>query len=191
MLFVVVLSPLAAVCQGLPDKPQSAPASEAKAAQSPQQLENGSRAKTAASDRYWRKVQRLKVGEPIVVSSTYGPELHGRFAGATEDALFCDAPGSPDGVPYSFERASVLTVLAQRSERNFHPFLIASMVGIGVVAGVRTASMADAASGAGAGVASAAVTGLIGAQVADKQSDSPRWVVVYRSRTRQSGGQSR
>ena len=133
MLFVVVLSPLAAVCQGLPDPPapqrstaqtsssssldgvaQSAPLSDKQAATAPL-------ARTPAPDAAWRRIQQLSRGEWIRVNSTLGPPLGCRFAGATDDALFCDPADAPEGTGYRFDRAAVITVEVQRPERNWSP----------------------------------------------------------------------
>ena len=199
MLIVIVLSPLAAVCQALADSPtpqRSLAASDSGTSaavlpQAPSGLSSSTAAlpEPAASQSAqsappvnpgppngaWRKIQRLVHGEPIVVSSTYGPSMACRFAGATEDALFCDAQGAPDGSGYRFERATVISVRAERAKRNYHPFLIGSMIAVGTVVGVRVASNADAGSGAGAGVLAAVMTGGIGALSANPQLLSPGW----------------
>ena len=85
MLFVVVLSPLAAVCQSAstPTASTQAASTQAPALTPP--------------DKEWRKIQKLPQGTFLVVGNTYGPPLACRMAAATDDALFCDAPESPGG----------------------------------------------------------------------------------------------
>jgi hypothetical protein len=181
MLFVVVLSPLAAVCQRLPDEPQPAPAVQATASQTTQQPAAGAPAKPAPPDEEWRKIQRLVNGEYIVVSSTYGPALRCRFSGTTDDALFCDVPGSPEGTGYSFERPSVISVEATRPGRNHHPAWIASIIAGGLVTGLVATRTNDARDAATIGAVGALVVGAIGAPLAFLQPhDGPMVSVVYR-----------
>jgi hypothetical protein len=181
MLFVIVLSPLAAVCQGLPDEPQPAPPTQATVSQSTQQATADAPAKPAPPDAGWRKIQRLAHGEPIVVNSSYGPSLQCRFAGATEDALFCDAPGSPEGTGYSFERAKVISVEAKRPGRNYHPVWIASIIAGGLSVGLVATKSDDAGDAARIGGIGALVVAAIGAPVVLLQSqDRPMVSVVYR-----------
>jgi hypothetical protein len=178
MLFVIVLSPLAAVCQRLPDEPQPA---QATASQTTQPAAASAPEKPAAPNGDWRKIQRLAHGEPIVVNSSYGPSLQCRFAGATEDALFCDAPGSPEGTGYSFERAKVISVEASRPERNYHPVWIASIIAGGLAVGLIATKSNDAGDAARIGGIGALVVGAIGAPIALLQSqDRPMVSVVYR-----------
>jgi hypothetical protein len=203
MLFVVVLSPLAAVCQGLPDSPapqrsasqtsssssldgvpQSAPLSNQQAAAAPA-------AKTAAPDAAapdaappdapWRRIQQLSRGDWIRVNSTLGPPLGCRFAGATDDALFCDPANAPEGTGYRFDRATVITVEVQRPERNWHPAWMASMIAGGLVVGLVASQTNDAGESARLGAIGALVVGAIGAPLAFLPSgDRSMVAVVYR-----------
>jgi hypothetical protein len=193
MLFVVVLSPLAAVCQGLPDPPapqrstaqtsssssldgvaQSAPLSDEQAATAPL-------ARTAAPDAAWRRIQQLSRGEWIRVNSTLGPPLGCRFAGATDDALFCDPADAPEGTGYRFDRAAVITVEMQRPERNWHPAWMASMIAGGLVVGLVATKTNDAGDSARLGAIGALVVGGIGAPLAFLPSgDRSMVAVVYR-----------
>jgi hypothetical protein len=200
MLFVIVLSPLAAVCQKMPDEPvpavqstasESTPQSNATPAShtappaltqqpaAPGQAPNA--AKPAAPDADWRKIQRLVHGELIVVNSTYGPSLQCRFAGATDDVLLCDAPGSPEGTGYSFERAKVVSVEAKRPGRNWHPVWIASIIAGGLVTGLIATRTNDAGDAARIGGIGALVVAAVGAPIVLLQSqDRPMVSVVYR-----------
>lgn len=154
MLFVIVLSPLAAVCQALPDSPQPAPDQGA--------------AKPGIAERTWRHIQQIRYGEPIDVASTYGPPLRCRFSSATEDAIFCDAPNSPDGSGYRFDRAAVTYVeeLAPPPKPNHHPVWLSSMIAGGILVGLAAAEDTDAGHAAALGALGAVIVGGIGAPMA-------------------------
>ncbi len=77
MLFVVVLSPLAAVCQG------------------------------SARKSDWAVVQTQARGEALEVRWTGGPSYYCIFAGATDDALFCGSHPASGGGDYSIARTAV------------------------------------------------------------------------------------
>jgi hypothetical protein len=188
MLFVVVLSPLAAVCQGTPvaspaPTAQSAQTAGASAqagysqpasAQSPQAL--------TPPDKEWRKIQKLPQGTFIVVGNTYGPQLTCRMAAATDDALYCDAPESPGGTGWQFERAAVVSVEATVLKKNHHPGLMAAMIAGGIVVGIAASGNMSAGKAAGAGAIGAVATGAAGVPLALSQPDGD-WVrVVYRPR---------
>jgi hypothetical protein len=198
MLFVVVLSPLAAVCQGAPGQsPAGQPESTGPVEQKPGPMPQGGYSQPALSqdvpltltppDKEWRKIQRLPQGGFIVVGNTYGPALTCRFAAATDDTLFCDAPESPGGTGWQFERASVISVEATVLKKNHHPGLIAAAITGGVLVGLMASGGMDAAHAAGAGAVGAVVTAGIGAPMALSQPDEHWVTVVYRPRvSRQS-----
>jgi hypothetical protein len=175
MLFVIVLSPLAAACQWLPDSPE--PVAQTSASQSTQQP-NAPLAPQAPLGA-WRKIQRLPHGESIVVNSTLGPALECRFAGATDAYLFCDAPGSPDGSGYPFERVNVISVEEMRPERNTHPAWLASIIAGGTIVGFIATRSTDAGHAAEAGAIGALVTAGVGAPLAFMPSDPGGVRVVY------------
>jgi hypothetical protein len=211
MLIVIVLSPLAAACQVLPDSPGpvasfAAGASAADLPQAPAPSGSSSSTtglqETAASQSTlqapppaksgppngdWRKIQRLAHGEQIVVTSTYGPSQACRFAGATDDALFCDAPGAPDGSGYRFERGTVISVQATRPAYNYHPAWIAAVIGGGLTVGIIAAQSNDAGDAAKIGAVGALVVGAIGAPLALLQPHSGG-VAVYRPHALRFGG---
>jgi hypothetical protein len=210
MLFVIVLSPLAAACQALPDSPVPqmlvAQSSPVPSAGQPMAVPSGSSSSAAGIPQTagtqpsqqspppgppngdWRKIQRLIHGEPIVVTSTYGPSQACRFAGATDDALFCDAPGAPDGSGYRFERATVISVQATRPQHNYHPAWIASVIGGGLAVGIIAAQSNDAGDAARIGAVGALVVGAIGAPLALLQPQPDSVAVVYRPRALRFGG---
>ena len=66
----LVLLPVAAWPQALPDNPAPAP-----------------------FDPRWNHIERLSDGQRIVVLTTNGAKVSCRFAGATDTFLFCDQPG--------------------------------------------------------------------------------------------------
>jgi hypothetical protein len=179
MLFVVVLSPLAAVCQKLPDE---------RGAQNPgtaatQDDTRGSSAPVLSPpDKEWRKIQKLPVGIEIVVGSTYGAPLSCRLAAATDDALYCDAPESPAGSGWQFDRAAVISVQATIARRNHHPGLLAAMIGGGMIVGMVATRSTNAGNAVKAGAIGALITGAAGAPLAMSTRDSEWETVVYRPR---------
>ena len=176
MLFVVVLSPLAAVCQM---QPPPAPQSTSTPAQPAPPL--------SPPDKDWRKIQKLPYGVVIDVSSTYGPDLRCRFASATDDALFCNDPGSAPGAGWQFDRARVISVSATIPRKNHHPGWIAATLAGGLVVGLLAARTTSAGGAATAGMIGAGVVGIAGAPLALSQPDEDWITVVYRPRvSRQS-----
>ena len=198
MLFVVALSPLAAVCQKFPDEraaqssgttvpgasagPGTAAARDAARGTSPPVL--------SPPDKEWRKIQKLPVGIAIVVGSTYGAPLSCRLAAATDDALYCDAPESPAGSGWVFDRAAVISVQATIARRNHHPGLLAAMIGGGLIVGVVATRSTNAGNAAKAGAIGALITGAAGAPLAISTPGSEWETVVYRPTvTRVAAGQ--
>ena len=195
MLFVVVLSPLAAVCQKLPDERgalrtgTTVPAESAR----PQTAATQDAARRTSApvpnppdlsppDKEWRKIQKLPVGIEIVVGSTYGAPLSCRLAAATDDALYCDAPESPAGSGWQFDRAAVISVQATISRRNHHPGLLAAMIGGGLIVGAVATRSTSAGNAAKAGAIGALITGAAGVPMAMSTPDSDWVTVVYRPR---------
>jgi hypothetical protein len=198
MLFGVVLSPLAAVCQR---RPVASPAPAAQSAQAA-----GASAQTGYSqpasaqtpqalnppDKEWRKIQKLPPGTFLVVGNTYGPALTCRMAAATDNALFCDAPESPNGTGWQFDRAAVVSVQATVPRKNYHPVWIASMIAGGTLAGLAATHSMSASRAAGTGAIAAVITGGIGAPMVLAQPDEDWVTVVYRPRvSRQATAQQR
>jgi hypothetical protein len=198
MLFVVVLSPLAAVCQG---QPVASPAPAAQSAQTAGASAQAGYSQPASvqtpqaltpPDKEWRKIQKLPQGTYIVVGNTYGPALTCRMAAATDDALFCDAPESPNGTGWQFERAAVISVQATILKKNHHPVWIASMIAGGTLVGLAATHSMSAGRAAGAGAIGAVITGGIGAPMVLAQPDGDWVTVVYRPRvSRQATAQQR
>ncbi|HWE85463.1 MAG TPA: hypothetical protein VG267_10995 [Terracidiphilus sp.] len=180
-LFVLVLSPLAAVCQGLPDGP--APAESSGGTQSTSRPSESVPANPQISDRDWKKIQHIAYGEPIVVASTYGPPLQCRFASSTDAALFCDAAGSPDGTGFRFERATLLYVeLTMPQPRpDHHPAWISSMIAGGILVGLCATATTSDGRAAADGAIGALIVGAIGAPLAymNRDNGSPPGPVVY------------
>ncbi|UWZ83899.1 hypothetical protein [Occallatibacter riparius] len=171
MLFLVVLSPLAAVCQATaPPATQTASTQNAPQALTP-------------PDKEWRKIQKLPRGTYLVVGNTYGPALACRMAAATDDALFCDAAESPGGQGWQFDRATVISVEATVLRKNHHPVWIGATIASGLLIGISAArNHADAGTAAAAGVTAAAVAGVVGAPIALSEPDGEWVTVVYRPR---------
>ncbi len=196
MLFVVVLSPLAAVCQGSPvaspapaaqsARPANAPGAQGDSYSQPPSTQNAPPVLTPP-DKEWRKIQKLPQGTFVVVGNTYGPALACRMAAATDDALFCDAPESSGGQGWQFDRATVISVEATVLRKNHHPGLIAAAVVGGVLVGLAASHGMDAAHAAGAGAIGAVVTAGAGAPIALSQPDGSWETVVYRPRVTRVG----
>jgi hypothetical protein len=184
MLFVVVLSPLAAVCQtqqtpAPQTTPEGAPSQSASApAPSPPD-------KLSPPDKDWRRIQKLPYGVVIDVTSTYGPDLRCRFAAATDDALFCNDPGSAAGTGWQFDRARVISVAATILRKNHHPGWMAATIAGGLVVGLLATRSTSAGGAAAAGALGAAVVGAAGAPLALSQPDENWVTVVYRPRVSQ------
>jgi hypothetical protein len=183
MLFVVVLSPLAAVCQlqqtpaPQSTQPPGAPSQSASAPAQPAPL--------SPPDKDWRKIQKLPYGVVIDVSSSYGPDLRCRFAAATDDALFCNDPGSAAGTGWRFDRARVISVAATVLRKNHHPGWIAATLAGGLVVGLLASRGTSAGGAATAGLIGAGVVGVAGAPLALSQPDEDWVTVVYRPRVSQ------
>jgi hypothetical protein len=171
MLFVVVLSPLAAVCQG------ATPASTGQA-----QAAQAAPPSITPPDGQWRKIERLPVGVAIVVLGTHDVPVHCRFAAATDDALYCDALENPGGTGWQFDRASVVSVEATILKKNWHPGLVAAMIAGGTLVGLAATGGMSAGRAAGAGAIGAVITGAAGAPIALSQPDEHWVTVVYRPR---------
>jgi uncharacterized membrane protein YeaQ/YmgE (transglycosylase-associated protein family) len=154
LLVAIVLLPLFAHPQALPDNPAPAP----------------------APDPAWDRVRNLTHGQPIIVVEDNRPPVHCLFSGATDDYLFCDPAGNPPGVGYRFDRASVISVdldlPAQnrahfdRPERNYHPAWIASILAGGLVVGICATRSMDDGDAARAGAIAALVVAVVGAPLA-------------------------
>lgn len=158
ILIALTFLPAAAGAQAYPDNP---------APQAPSATEPASPA--PLPDAEWRRVQRIVHGQPILVSSTYGPPLHCRFAGATDAYLFCDSPGSPDGSGYRIERATVLAVepeMVRPPRREGHPIYIGCIVGAGFAFGISAARDKSGSDAVGVGVVAASMVALVGAPLA-------------------------
>jgi hypothetical protein len=193
MLFVVVLSPLAAVCQmQQTPAPQSTQPPGAPAAQSRSASPEAAPAQSGSSqaqpaplsppDKEWRKIQKLPVGVAIVVVSSRDVPMHCRFAAATDDALYCDAPESPGGSGWQFDRATVVSVEATILKKNWHPGLVGAMIAGGTLVGLVATHGASAGRAAGIGAIGAVITGAAGAPIAMSQPDEKWETVVYRPR---------
>ena len=157
-LIAMVLAPAAVQAQGLPDDPAPAVAATPQSQPGPNPQ---APPPTSRPDAFWLRVQQIANGEQVTVTSTYGPPLRCRFAGATDDSLFCDPPGSLAGTGYRFERATVLDVKVVRPPRNWHPGFLSAMIGGGILTGLAATHSTDAGNAAKYGAIGALVTGVI------------------------------
>jgi hypothetical protein len=164
ILIALAVAPAICIAQALPPTQELPPA--------PAPVQSTSMSATASprsspySDALWARVQRFASGQEVLVTNTYGPPLHCRFAGATDAYLFCDPPGSPAGTGYQFERGTVLDVRVVRAPHNWHPGLLSAMIGGGLIVGIAATAQTDAGHAAQAGLLGALVTGAIAAPMA-------------------------
>ena len=125
------------------------------------------------SDPSWNRLRTLAIGRPIIVTTTDNRSVHCLFGSVTDTYLFCNPPGNPAGVGFRFDRIDVLSVdfdradatlaQTQRTEHNFHPGWISSMIAGGLVVGIIASQNTDAGKAAQDGLIGAAVVGAIGA----------------------------
>jgi hypothetical protein len=152
ILSTLLLLPLAASAQALPESPTPAP------------------------DPAWLRIENLASGAAIVVRNDNGPPVHCLFSSATDAYLFCNPPGNPPGVGFRFDRASVIAVdldLPQNSaaqfaapRHNYHPVWLSSIIAGGLIVGLVATRTTDAGGAAQAGAIGAAVVAAIGAPLA-------------------------
>ena len=129
-----------------------------------------------APDPTWDRLQTLANSQPIVITTNDSRSIHCLFAGINNDYLFCNPAGNPPGVGYRFDRAEVASVdldrpgaptaRAHRTERNYHPAWIASMIAGGIAVGLVASQRTDAGKATQDGCIGAAIIGLIGAPFA-------------------------
>lgn len=130
-IFILAIS-AGAFAQGLPDNPQAAP--------------------TGAAD--WVRVQDLANGQQISVSRPGISSVPCRFAGATNDTLYCNSLFT--GREYRFNRDEIGRVRMDDKRRNLH-LLIGGLAAAGFVWGVAvpnndgTPRFLNGLAGAGAG----------------------------------------
>jgi hypothetical protein len=102
--FAFVLLPASLAAQALPDNPKPTQTDSARTDSS----------RTGPAD--WARVQDLVNGEIITVARPGEPSLPCRFAGATNDFLFCDSFSSQR--QFRFTRAEVNRVRSEDKRRN-------------------------------------------------------------------------
>ncbi|MGA2887419.1 MAG: hypothetical protein ABSE51_05155 [Terracidiphilus sp.] len=141
----IVLLPSAARSQALPDNPQPA--------------------KPAATG--WSRVADLAHDEEIVVAGAGSHDLHCRFAGATDDYLFCNSnfPWINDR-GYQLDRAEIETIRLNQSHRNLKITVGTAAAASGVWAGIRTANHDNASTAVFTGIFGTGIGALAGLVVA-------------------------
>jgi hypothetical protein len=153
-LIAIVLVPIVAHPQALPDAPSPA----------------------QPSDPMWNRVKELANGAAIVVRNDNGPPVHCLFAGATDAYLFCNPSTNPPGVGFRFDRAAIVSVdldrpapysaRFDRPQPNYHPAYLACIIGGGLIVGIVATKTADSATAADEGLIGALVVAAIGAPLA-------------------------
>lgn len=130
----------------------------------------------ATPDPAWAGLQSLLRDQPIVVENVNGPPLHCLFRAVSDEYLFCSPLGNPAAASYRLNHADVLRVdldlpptnqvQVHRTEQNYHPVWISSMIAGGILTGLAASKTTNAGSAAEAGLIGAVVVGAIGAPMA-------------------------
>jgi hypothetical protein len=141
----IALLPVAALAQTLPENPDPAqPASS-----------------------QWNRVRDLANGDEIEVRAFRAGTVHCRFAGATDDFLFCDRSyGWFTGQDYRMERSELLDVRISHETRNRRLLIGAAAVAGGVFFGVSQQNPSDTGTRVFAGLAGAGISALLATPVA-------------------------
>jgi hypothetical protein len=149
-LLIAIVLPGAGLAQAPQDHPQPAPAaaSQAPLPEAPP---------PAATSSVWNRIQHLPRGEEIKVNYGRGPWDRCRFAGATDQYLFCE-PGEDSGQAqeYRIDRFSIADFKIDHDERNGRLIYTGVVLGSGLALGILTAQNSHAEPG---GI----VGGLLGA----------------------------
>lgn len=141
ILIAIALLPAAGLAQALPDNPQPAT--------------------SGASG--WNRVQDLANGEGISVARRGERSVPCRFAGATDESLFCDSFYT--GRPYQFDRVDVKRVRRDDKRRNL-TIVLGSFTAAGFIWGVATPPergtprMLDGVAGAALGAMAGVIVGV-------------------------------
>lgn len=143
-----VLLPVGLRAQALPDAPVPAQPNP----QTP-----------APYDARWSRIEQISDGQPIVVRTLNGDKVRCRFAGATNDCLFCDPLGLQSSQPgLRFDRASIVSVHEAEPKSDLHPVLLTVSAVLGIAVGVAAAQTGDDRTAAAAGLITAGLVGGIG-----------------------------
>ncbi len=88
----------------------------------------------------WQRIEHLPRGEQIKVNYGRGPWDRCRFAGATDEYLFCEPGDDSDRAQeYRIDRFSIADFKIDHDERNGRLIFSGVILGAGVVLGVRCA----------------------------------------------------
>jgi len=123
-------------------------------------------------DPEWNRLAGLTPGQSIVITTIDNRMVHCLYGSVTDSYLFCNPPGNPAGVGYRFDRVEVLSVdfdrtntaiaRPRRTERNYHPGWISSIIAGGLIVGIVASQNADPDRAARDGLIGALVVGAIG-----------------------------
>jgi hypothetical protein len=153
-----VLLPVGLCAQALPDAPVPAPPNP-QASVPP-----------APYDARWNRIEQISDGQLIVVRTTHGDKVRCRFAGATNNCLFCDPPGMQSSQPgLRFDRASIVSVREAEPKSDRHPVLLTVAAVLGIAVGVAAAQGDDDRTAALAGFLTAGLVGGLGYQMIQMQ----------------------
>lgn len=171
------LLPATLIAQALPDAPTPAPPSP----QAP--------APPVPYDARWSRIQHISDGQLIVVHTTSGEMVRCRFAGATNNCLFCDPPGMQSSQPgLRFDRATIVSVQEPEPKSDLHPVLLTVSAVLGIAVGVAAAQGDDDRTAAAAGLLTAVLVGGIGYHMIQMQNRYDGFSVGFAFRPRAFGG---
>jgi hypothetical protein len=103
----------------------------------------------------WNRVGNLARGDEITVARKGGASMPCRYAGATNDELFCDSPFSEREMRFS--RADIEKVRMDQSRRDFWVIIGSGAVGVGLWTGISSLKSHDSGTAVSEGVAGAAI----------------------------------
>jgi hypothetical protein len=127
----MALLPAALAAQALPDAPNPADATG------------------------WNRVGELARGDEIMVARGRGPSMPCRFAGATNEDLFCESLFSQREM--RFKRVDIEKIRLDQSRRDFWTIIGGGAVGVGLWAGISSVRTHDSRTAVAEGLAGTAV----------------------------------
>lgn len=152
-LLIAIAWPAFGLAQAPPENPPSASTSQASTS-----LPEAPTPPPASGSAMWDRVEHLPRGEKIKINYGRGPWDRCRFAGATDQYLFCE-PGedSDRAQEYQIDRFSITDFKIDHDVRNGRLIYTGVMLGTGLALGIR-ASQTNAADPEAAGI----IGGLLG-----------------------------
>ena len=134
-ILLAIALPVVALAQAPPDKPQPPPLPPAAAP-----LPEAPAPAPAGPPSMWNRIEHLPRGEAIKISYGRGSWERCRFAGATDEAVFCEPREDSGPVQeYRIDRFSIADFKMDHDERNGRLIFTAITLGSGLALGIRAA----------------------------------------------------